>query len=522
MKICVGVYLEKGGRDLTAVLTARFRTELPECGLEVDTMDSFKAKDDLVSAIEANHYDLIIVQEVLRDETIGTGLIHKWASESKVILLLNPNRRGGRKLQALYEDSYYDGLFMEDLSGAMISKLFKHSRSAEYAGKYYNMTPEIIAKVVKEQAQKETEIQAVEDKVSVPQEDIQSEETVVELAASTVDDMAAIIDEEGQIDLFGSGVSDAAQVTETTGPSSDSSKNDTADSYNPELEEMLSSFIDMETEEKLNAVNAEESSGEQQEPTEEKKEEYPRVAGEVVGFSFEDFENVASAAGVSMPEEAPANEAKTPEQILEDIRKIAKPVVHEQLTEMEFERVSSLIKEENREQGKIVAPVFQNAKETVPEEMVTGNASEPIPFIPSSVMEGQALAKEPEKSPYDTNKVDAFNHIIPPAVRREVLPSVSCNIRDVITSQVILVDSIGVFPYQNIDTLEFTLLIHTGRKGTVVNGRYQSGSISIRAYGNAFLSSTTIVLDVPDVDMMELRGLVIGKACTMIATYLPE
>lgn len=139
--ICLGAFIEKDGRDMTGLLYDTMKAEFIKEDISIGMFDLFTNKDQVENAIKGNKYDIVICQENLNGESIGAGSIKRWRqlnSRVRVILIINKQKKGGRKLESLYKDAdYYDAVYDQDISGMVLKSLVDTPRAKEKAFSYY-------------------------------------------------------------------------------------------------------------------------------------------------------------------------------------------------------------------------------------------------------------------------------------------------------------------------------------------------------------------------------------------------
>lgn len=99
---------------------------------------------DMDAAVDSGHYDVAICYETLNDKPIGSGSVRRWSSNRPdlvIVLILLDNRYGGSKALKLYDQEYYDALFLKDFSNAeLLNDIILNSRSEEEAFEYYGIS----------------------------------------------------------------------------------------------------------------------------------------------------------------------------------------------------------------------------------------------------------------------------------------------------------------------------------------------------------------------------------------------
>lgn len=144
MNICLGAFIEKDGHDITRRLYDTMKAELLKAGMTMGRFDFYTNKAQVTEAIRGNQYDIVICQENLNGDSIGAGSVKGWKQINqrvRVILIINKNKKGGRKLESLYKDAdYYDAVYDQDISGILLKSLIESPRLKEKAYEYYGLT----------------------------------------------------------------------------------------------------------------------------------------------------------------------------------------------------------------------------------------------------------------------------------------------------------------------------------------------------------------------------------------------
>lgn len=129
-----------------------FKTSLIDCLMSVDSDEfqtdeahisfvSYKDRlDDLVT--REGECDLLICGENFDGTRIGTGTMSRWKKARKelnAILVLDDKKRGSNKVKGLYDQRYYNAVFMSDFKSRMIKSLIANGRTREDAYEYYGL-----------------------------------------------------------------------------------------------------------------------------------------------------------------------------------------------------------------------------------------------------------------------------------------------------------------------------------------------------------------------------------------------
>lgn len=129
---------------------------------------SYKQRlDELVE--RRDECDLVICSEDFDGERIGTGTLKRWRkanSDVKVILVLDNEKMGSSKVMGLYEQKYYNALFMKDFRANMIKSLVTGERSKDEAFTYYGLEDYVDLRKVKKKQEDAHEIEVIERPLS--------------------------------------------------------------------------------------------------------------------------------------------------------------------------------------------------------------------------------------------------------------------------------------------------------------------------------------------------------------------
>lgn len=114
------------------------------------------------------------------------------------------------------------------------------------------------------------------------------------------------------------------------------------------------------------------------------------------------------------------------------------------------------------------------------------------------------------------------NTQIIPAARpgRGGLQHVKGIIQAVIDEQLLMVSFTEAVEINDISDYQLTLLIQTGQRGYVHEGRYKAGALSFKAYGNCFVDIETVILEVSDINLVTIEDKILYKECNLIIRNL--
>ena len=144
---------------LTGVDSAYFETDEEHISFisHKDRLDDLVARD--------GECDLLICGEHFDGKRIGTGTIRKWSDSRtgfNAILVLEDKKRGSRKVKGLYDQHYFNAVFMSDFKSRTIKKLVTEGRSKDDAFEYYGL-PDYIELNTKKHDDAETEPEEIKE-----------------------------------------------------------------------------------------------------------------------------------------------------------------------------------------------------------------------------------------------------------------------------------------------------------------------------------------------------------------------
>ena len=111
----------------------------------VSQVISLQNKEQVEVAVTKNLCDYIIIQEKLGVDLIGAGTIEQWRNKNKsvrIILIVDSEKKSGRKAESLYDKGYYDAIFSNDFSKELLIPIMLQSRAKEDAYVYYGIKRE--------------------------------------------------------------------------------------------------------------------------------------------------------------------------------------------------------------------------------------------------------------------------------------------------------------------------------------------------------------------------------------------
>jgi len=147
-------------------------------GLSKVETDFFSTTEDEVSFVssasnleaeDVKDATLVIAAEEVDGLKIGAGRIRQWKNANEnlmIILIVDKEKKGSSKLNALFEMGYYDAVLSSDFSMKTLESLIIHGRGKDEAYNYYGLMLYTdysrINKETRKRVQKEAELQATE------------------------------------------------------------------------------------------------------------------------------------------------------------------------------------------------------------------------------------------------------------------------------------------------------------------------------------------------------------------------
>lgn len=128
--------------------------------------------------------------------------------------------------------------------------------------------------------------------------------------------------------------------------------------------------------------------------------------------------------------------------------------------------------------------------------------------------------KEMMSNPFPGVKPVQVSSLVPTGNFASYTSSLKGIIREIVDEQLLLVSMSDTKGIEDIDSLSFLLLVHTGRKGYVEDGKYKASTLSLKAYGNCVIDEGLVLLEVPDRDLVAIENSISGKECSLIVKKL--
>lgn len=468
INVCLGAFVERDGRDMTNLLYEKMKSELAGTGVNIGTFDLLKNKQMITSTIASNMYDVVICMETLNGG-LGTGTLREWKrlnSRIKIILVISKKKKmGGKKLESLYQMGYYDAVYHEEISGSLLKSIIDCPRTKEQAFVYYGLSG------------------TVDEPMVAPLDGVSSytNTTNTGVNVGTASGSAASVSLDAKVEPAAAVIKETAvEEVKAVGGVSGTLGGVKAGSA---------------------AVVAEESVTENYGFGQSVDRTGNTVASDVVE---NDFENVLQSM----------------DKLFEDKERV-------------FESESSdfgktVFTEENSErasadwEGVPVNDMFafsgdelfrNTALNRVPEDDAMGER-----ILNDYAEEEKVMMSQP--FPGVSVKPINVSSIIMPASAVSHRSSMRGMIQDVLDEQLLIVSMPCEQFAGDMESVSFILLVHTGRKGFVENGRYQSSAISLKAYVNCVIDDNLVLLEVPDKDLIAIENSILGRECSLIIKKL--
>lgn len=110
--------------------------------IRISRLDLVYKKEDVEAVLQKNTHDVILMNETIGTDSIGSGSIKNWKKINprvKLILILPDSKKAGMKISQLYHAGFYNVIFLSDFSGNTLVSLILSERSQEEAREYYGI-----------------------------------------------------------------------------------------------------------------------------------------------------------------------------------------------------------------------------------------------------------------------------------------------------------------------------------------------------------------------------------------------
>lgn len=123
--------------------------------IKIARIDVCESVEEIDAVLEKGMYDILICLDLLGDRSIAYGSIKEWKKNDnlkRIILVVKNEKKSSLKLGRLYQNSYYDAVFMKHLSDSeLMTELILYGRTEEEAIAYYQIENMEIVRQVKQE-----------------------------------------------------------------------------------------------------------------------------------------------------------------------------------------------------------------------------------------------------------------------------------------------------------------------------------------------------------------------------------
>lgn len=524
LNVLFGGCLVKGGKDVTEVFANAMKASCSKF-VEIGTFGIARSREEISRGIESREYDVLICQDSIGSDNIGGGTLRGWQGTKeglKIVLVLPPNKKGAKKLENLYMGGYYDGLFSSELTAENLQLLITKGRTKEEAFVYYGLNKESIALLEREAREKEerkiAQAAAVEKESSYEEPSADKDGGVSSILEETSDDISEKMGDDLPKEL-------------NVGESSDSpvSKKDP---------------LKQEDTKPLAEGSAEEESVQPivSEPVkEEVKKEDPfdffgrpdevEPVKEEVGFEFKDsdMDEFAELMGeeVSHPvvEAVETCDTETCDNEIEELFEGEKEPANgwdSKETENSFSEDGGFDifgdPDTVGSAAEAVQPTVTEVKEAE-EKAKEPEAEQTVELFGSGT---SSLEKESAEVTKGESSVESSYEIISTVKTRSSSASQTGYVVEVQDEHLlsVLFDPIPEGLEDCIDNVSCTVMVQTGEKGKVVNGKYKAGTIVFVAYPLAEIDEGCLLMEAPNKDLLAVEDLILNRKCSVLVKAL--
>ena len=232
----------------------------------IGVIDFVYTKKDFNDSLASLIYNYGIIMEKIGEDAIGQGALKKWKKEypeTRIILLMNNDKKGSPKANGLFDRDYFDGLFLNDLGKLPMVNLFHNSRKKEDAYIYYD----IEAFEEKERKRKEQkELEFLEKQNAESSEELNNNSAYVTIPAPSIKASSSFGTKYGTLELMERQL-DEELIEESNNLEKSIDVNSieitNAEEIETESEEQMKSVSEIE--EDIENINAEENANEEYE-----------------------------------------------------------------------------------------------------------------------------------------------------------------------------------------------------------------------------------------------------------------
>lgn len=521
LNVLFGGCLVRGGKDVTEVFANALKASCSKF-FEIGTFGIARSREEINRGVESREYDVLICQDSIGSDNIGGGTLRGWQGTKdglKIVLVLPPNKKGAKKLENLYMGGYYDGLFSNELTAENIQLLITKGRTKEEAFVYYGLNMESIALLEREAREKE------ERKIAQSAAAVEKESSYEAVSSDKDGGVSSIIIEEKSDDKrekIGEDLPEELNV----GESSDTPVSE----KDPLKQEDTKPLADGSAE------------GESVQPfvsepaKEEAKEEAPfdlfgrpdevEPVKEEVGFEFKDsdMDEFAELMGeeVSHPVVEAVETCDTEiEELLEGEQEPAKGWDTKETKDSFSEDGGFDIFSDSDTDGPVAEAVQPTVTEVKEEEEKAKEpeAEQTVELFGSGT---SSLKKESAEVANGEGSVESSYEIVSTVKTRSSSASQTGYVVEVQDEHLlsVLFDPIPEGLGDCIDNVSCTVMVQTGEKGKVVNGKYKAGTIVFVAYPLAEIEDGCLLMEAPNKDLLAVEGLILNRKCSVLVKAL--
>lgn len=204
---------------------------------------------------------------------------------------------------------------------------------------------------------------------------------------------------------------------------------------------------------------------------------------------------------------------------------------NEALRQMEhyFEATEEVIEKEpepvERVQGDVVEEVYV-------EESIFGNKSlfenTMKNRMPEDVETGESIMKEYRETERNfeqqiqTAEQPTSIMVKTGSNMQSALTHVKGQVVEVISDQLLMIrlNEQSVINEENITDYKVTLLIESGLKGRMENGKFKTGVVSLKTYGNCMIDEWHVIVEAYDKDLFTVADQILSKSCNIIMSKM--
>ncbi len=139
---------------------------LTSSGIEIGEVTPVYKREQFDEAVKYHKFDVGIILEKMDDVAIGIGGIKQWISDNadmRIILVMDTSRRAKAKCKKMYDNGYYNGLFLDDLGKPEMMSLILNDRTDDNAYTYYGLNEYVEDEVFSRKPQNDSSEKTTKD-----------------------------------------------------------------------------------------------------------------------------------------------------------------------------------------------------------------------------------------------------------------------------------------------------------------------------------------------------------------------